>query len=227
MYTCYNISVVVIKNGAMVWSRELAYAVGLIASDGNLCAPRKRIQLKAADFELVNNFKRALHLKTKIGTTTTVRGTKHYYIIFTNAPLYDFLNTIGIHPQKSRTIKSVAIPDQLFKDFLRGLFDGDGTFYTFWDTRWQHSFGFQISFASASPTFIHWLKTRNSKLFNVKGFIRKGKAVYNLRYVKGDTRKLFEIMYYDSHLLSLTRKRKKMLAAFKKEGVIQRKSKPR
>ena len=110
---------------------------------------------------------------------------------------------------------------------MRGLFDGDGTFYTFWDTRWPNSFGFQISFASASKDFIEWLKVKNSTLFGVKGFIRKGKAVYNLRYVKGDTRKLFKTMYYDKHLLFLTRKREKMVKSFKKDEAIAKKRKRR
>ena len=216
----------VVKNNVHItWSKNLAYAVGLIASDGNLHASRKRIQLKAADFELVRNFKKALNLNATIGKVTTPRGNTHYYIMCTDAPLYNFLNSIGIHPQKSRTIKQVLVPDPFFKDFLRGLFDGDGTFYTFWDTRWPNSFGFQLSFASASMDFITWLKEKNSSLYKVGGFIRKGKAVYNLRYVKGDTRKLFEIMYYDNHLLFLSRKRKKMTSSFKKDEEVAKKRK--
>ncbi|MEK7089200.1 MAG: LAGLIDADG family homing endonuclease, partial [Patescibacteria group bacterium] len=208
---------VVNNNNKITWSKELAYASGLIASDGNLCEPRKRIQFKTADIELVENLKIALKVKTKTGVAKSILGKNHYYIIFTDAPLHDFLNSAGIHPRKSRTIKNVKVPNKFFRDFLRGLFDGDGTFYTFWDTRWPNSFGFQISFASASKDFIEWLKVKNSTLFGVKGFIRKGKAVYNLRYVKGDTRKLFKTMYYDKHLLFLTRKREKMVKSFKKD----------
>lgn len=63
-----------------------------------------------------------------------------------------------------------------------------------------------MSFASASYTFIEWLKNKLSGLYKVKGFIRKGDGVFNLRYVKGDTQRLSEIMYYSQNLLFLNRK---------------------
>jgi len=175
---------------------------------------RKRIQIKSADIELFENFKKALKLKRKIGITKSPKGKNHYYIMFSDKDFYNFLISIGIYPKKSHTIKALNIPENLFCDFLRGLFDGDGTFYTFWDKRWPNSFGFQISFASASMEFIHWLKEKNSNLFSVKGFICKGKNVYNLRYVKGDTRKIFKNMYYNNCSLFLPRKRMKMEEAF-------------
>lgn len=207
----------------IIWTENIAYAVGVIASDGNLSKSRKRVQLKCADFELVSNLKKSLNIKEDIKTTKTKTGRTHYYIMFTQPAFYDFLISIGIGPKKSHSIKHVLVPKKFFNDFLRGLFDGDGTFYTFWDTRWKNSFGYQISFSSASKAFISWLKKENTKNFSVKGFIRKGKNVYNLRYVKGDTRNLFKMMYYDKRSLSLARKRVKMIEAFKKEEDMKKK----
>ncbi|MEK7641076.1 MAG: hypothetical protein AAB389_03720 [Patescibacteria group bacterium] len=98
------------------------------------------------------------------------------------------------------------VPDKFFPDFLRGLFDGDGTFYSFWDKRWPNSFGFQLSFASASFDFVAWLKQKLTDLYNVKGFICKGAGVFNLRYVKGDSKELSDVMYYQERALYLKRK---------------------
>ena len=103
-----------------------------------------------------------------------------------------------------------------FPDFLRGLFDGDGSFYTFWDTRWPNSFGYQVSFASASIDFLAWLQTKLSKYYGTRGFIRKGDGVFVLRYVKGDSRKIFKVMYYDiSKILYLRRKYHKIDTALR------------
>ena len=206
----------------IIWTKNLGYVIGLIASDGNLSKTRKRIQIKSADLELVENFKKALKLKEKIGITKSRKGKDHYYIMFSNKDFYDFLISIGIHPKKSHTIKALNIPERFFCDFLRGFFDGDGTFYTFWDKRWPNSFCFQISFASASKEFIYWLKEENSRLFSVKGFVCIGKNVYNLRYVKGDTRKIFKTMYYNNCSFFLSRKRLKMQEAFKKDEIMPR-----
>ncbi len=81
------------------------------------------------------------------------------------------------------------VPDEFFADFLRGLFDGDGTFYTYWDTRWPRSFVYKISFASASSDFIIWFKDRLTQLYRVKGYICKGDGVLNIQYTKGDSEK--------------------------------------
>lgn len=206
------------------WSPNFAYAIGLIASDGNLSSDGRHISLKSADRELVENLKAAFSLSNKICERIRYRGKlqTHYVIAFGDVIFYRFLNEIGICAKKSKTIKQVAIPDEFFSDFLRGLFDGDGTFYTSWDPRWPNSFVFQISFASASLPFMQWLKITLTRFYGVKGFIRNGDGVFNLRYVKGDTRKLFVAMYRSDTNLFLGRKRFKIEIALRDDpGVVR------
>jgi hypothetical protein len=114
--------------------------------------------------------------------------------------------SIGVTPKKSKTIKAVQVPSSYFADFLRGLYDGDGTFWTEWDKRWPNSFVFHIEIASASREFITWLKSQLTRLYNVKGFIKRGAGVFIVRYAKGDSRILYSIMYYKKNSLCLTRK---------------------
>ena len=201
------------------WSSNFAYAIGLIASDGNLAKEKGRISIKSADKGLVNNFKFALGLRNK--NTKSARGgekTKKYLnVYFRDITFYKFLNEIGLTPAKSKTIKKVIIPDKFFADFLRGFFDGDGTFYSYWDKRWPNSFVFQMSFASASYKFIQWLKNKLTKFYKVKGFVCRGDGVFNLRYVKRDSRKLYQIMYYGDNLLFLERKYFKIKNALEKD----------
>ena len=181
------------------WSRNLAYAIGLITSDGNLDSDRRHIQFGSKDAEMIINFKKALEINNKVSRHARggEKDKKYFSVRFGDKVFYGFLNSIGLYPKKSKTIKKVLIPEQYFSDFLRGLFDGDGTFYTFRDKRWPSSYGYQISFASASYSSIAWLKNRLTKLCGVKGFIRQGDGVYNIRYVKGDSIKLFFTMYKD------------------------------
>ena len=202
------------------WSPNFAYAIGLIVSDCYLSSDARHIGFKSADRELVEKFKIAIGIQNKIGggARSNEKVKKYFYVTFGDIVFYRFLNEIGIKSAKSKIIKSIIVPDEFFKDFLRGLFDGDGTFYSFWDKRWKSSFCYQISFASASPNFISWLKTKLNKLYNVKGFIRKGDGVFNLRYVKGDTRRLFTIMYGNKeNQLFLERKYIKIIRALDKD----------
>ena len=171
------------------------------------------------DTELIGKFKEALKLTNAI--TKGARGgeteKKYFRIKFGDVIFYKFLNRIGLTSAKSKTIKSVMVPKKFFADFLRGLFDGDGTFYSFWDTRWPNSFVFKLSIASASLVFIRWLKRRLTELYGVKGYIHKGDGVFNLEYMKGDTRKLFQAMYYKEGLLYFSMKYTKMVNAFEKD----------
>ena len=192
----------------MEWSSNLAYAVGLIASDGCLSKDRRHISLASMDKELVENLKAALRIGNKIYRSG--RGgeiiKKYYSINFGDIIFYKFLNRIGLTSAKSKTIRLVAVPNKFFADFLRGLFDGDGSFYSFWDRRWPKSFGFKLSIASASAYFINWLKRKLTTLYGVKGYLHQGAGVLNLEYVKGDTRKLLQVMYLRDNILFLKRK---------------------
>lgn len=190
------------------WRSDLAYIIGLIASDGYLHNTVKQIGITSKDIEVVQMFKTALAVSNKIGLSARGGETekKYFYVRFKSKQFYNFLLGIGITPLKSKTIQSVAVPDRFFADFLRGLFDGDGTFWTFWDKRWPNSFGYHTAFYSASEVFMIWLLEKLRYLYGVKGFIKLGAGVYEIRYAKGDSKKLFEKMYYSKDILFLKRK---------------------
>ena len=171
---------------------------------------------------MLQNFKKSLSLGNKIGKYARgeEKNKRYFYITFGDIFFYKFLEELGLHPAKSKTIKSVKIPDKFFRDFFRGLFDGDGSFYSYWDTRWPNSFGFKLSVASASLEFINWLKDRLTNLYEIKGYIHTGDGVYNLEYVKGDSRKLYEVMYHDANILYLSRKYTKITTALRQDDQV-------
>ncbi len=208
------------------WSSPFAYAIGLIASDGNLSHDGRHIGIISAELEAVENFKKALGVNNRVGRSA--RGgesiKKYFYTQVGDIVFYEFLNSIGLTRAKSKTIKAVAVPDEFFADFVRGLFDGDGTFYSFWDKRWPNSFGFQMAFASASPVFINWFKENLTRLYGVKGCFHNGDGVLNLRYMKGDSVKLFNVMYYKKDLIFLERKYRNILNIIERDPNLKWKS---
>lgn len=204
------------------WSSNFAYAIGLIASDGWLHSNGRHIGLGSKEIELVENLKQAFSLTNRITQSEFHKkiNKQFFVIIFGDKIFYKFLNKIGITKAKSKTIQSVNIPKKYFADFIRGLFDGDGTFYSYWDKRWPRSFGFKLSFASASLNFIYWLKEKLTTLYKVKGYIHKGDGVFNLEYVKGDSKRLFYAMYSKQDILYLKRKYDKFKTAINQDEVV-------
>ncbi|MBI2062678.1 MAG: hypothetical protein HYT61_00305 [Candidatus Yanofskybacteria bacterium] len=205
-----------------MWCNDLAYAIGLITADGCLNKDRRHIWFSSKDLQLIETFKKSLHLSNKIGKYARGGETekRYYCITFGDIYIYRFLNDIDLTPAKSKTIKRVKVPRLYFPDFLRGLFDGDGTFYTFRDKRWPSSFSFKLSIASASLDFLTWLKNKLTQYYSVMGYLHKGSGVWNLEYVKGDTKKLFSTMYYPSHRLRLNRKYRKIKDAIEQDKYL-------
>jgi len=142
------------------WSSEFAYAIGLLVTDGSLSKDGRHIVLVSKDREMIENFMKALDFQNKIGRHS--RGSsidkKYYRVQFGDVNFYNFLLKIGLMPNKTKIIRDVKIPSKYFFDFLRGHFDGDGSFYSYWDPRWRSSFMFYTVFVSASKNHIEWLQ---------------------------------------------------------------------
>ena len=196
------------------WTPELAYAIGLIATDGNLGRRFYYINLTSKDKEQVENFSKCLGVKLTIGRKGRGAGmAKKYYVIqFKNKIFYSFLLTLGLTPNKSKTLGAIKVPKELFWDFLRGCYDGDGSSYSYWDTRWRSSFMFYTDFVSASKAHIDWLREEIFSRIDVRGAISRGKraSVYQLKYAKSDSLKLLRKMYPSKRVVCLSRKRLKI-----------------
>ena len=126
------------------WNANLTYAIGLIATDGCLSKDGILIDLTSNDREQLENFSKCLGVNFKIGLKWNNNKDKSLRIQFKNRIFYDFLLSIGLTPRKSLTMGKLIIPDKYFFDFLRGCFDGDGCFYSYWDKRWRSSHMFYI-----------------------------------------------------------------------------------
>ena len=203
----------------------MAYAIGLLATDGCLSSDGLLIDLTSKDEEQLLNFSKCVGVNFNIGNKWNLKGDKCLRIQFKNRIFYDFLLSIGLTPKKSLTIGKLKIPSKYFFDFLRGCFDGDGCFYSYWDPRWRSSHMFYLSFSSANETHILWLQKEIKKLLLIKGHISKSQrkgSIYNLRYAKKETMEVIEKMYYNHSIICLSRKRIKIEKTLKIENKQQR-----
>lgn len=191
------------------WSPAFAYAIGLITTDGNLSPNGRTINFTSKDECLVILFKKCLGVSNKIGRKARGGDTeKKYFVVQVGDILfYRFLESIGIMPNKSKKLVAITMPNKYFFDFLRGHFDGDGTFYSYWDPRWRSSFMFYTTFLSASKKHIDWLRSEIYDRLKIRGHITKSQfdSTYCLKYAKAESMRLLPKLY-KNRTMRLTRK---------------------
>jgi hypothetical protein len=195
------------------WSSDFAYAIGLIVSDGSVSKDGRHICFVSKDLEQAENFLKALKFDNLIGVSKGLKNREAYRVQFSDVYFWNYLVSIGISPAKSKTITKIDVPDEYFFDFVRGEFDGDGSFYSYIDHRWKGSLMFYISFASGSKDFIVWLQNEIYSQAGIKGHVTKPygrNTTYQLRYAKQESLRLLEKMYEKEGSISLSRKRLKI-----------------
>lgn len=212
-----------------IWSPNFAYAIGLLVTDGCLYNDGRHLSLTTKDLEQAENFKKCLGLKVKIGkkSSGTTDEKKYHNVQFGDVLFYKFLLGIGLTSAKSKTIKDVLIPDKYFFDYLRGCFDGDGSFYSYWDPRWRSSHMFYVEFVSASREHIKWLRKEIFSKCGTKGHTAavKKHSFFQLKYAKKEALVIIKKMYYNPRVVCLSRKRIKIQKALEIEKIQQKKYK--
>jgi len=189
------------------WNSNFAYGIGLLTADGCLSSDGRHIEFTSKDKEQVLNFAKCFKLKNKIGRKARANEKikKYYRVQFGSVQFYKFLKSIGFTPKKSLVLKKIKVPKRFFPDFLRGFFDGDGTFYTFKHPESRY-IQMRTKFYSASPKFLRWLRRRIKEEFKITGFITKTGSLEALEYAISESLSLLKQMYYSSDIISLSRK---------------------
>lgn len=175
------------------WSPEMAYVLGLIITDG--CISRTGvISLSMNDKELLEKVKRAMGSEHNITLSKHQKGL--YYFHFAREKLTKDLEAFGVFPRKSLTVKFPAVLPEYLGDFIRGVFDGDGS--VFFDKR-RPKFPLRSKFVSGSRDFIEGLEKGLVGLGMPKRTIYRQKTKngwsYMFIYDHKDSVRLFDIMY--------------------------------
>ncbi|MEI8143096.1 MAG: hypothetical protein WCG48_00540 [Candidatus Berkelbacteria bacterium] len=190
------------------WSSKIAYAVGLMVTDGNLSRDGRHLDLTSKDIEQLENFNKCLSADHKITWKVGGCGRMYPRIQFSDVALYRWMLTIGLTPNKSKTIGIIKVPDKYFLHFLRGCFDGDGSSYSYWDKRWKSSYMIYTQFISASRTHLEWIRDTIEDLLHVRGKIKKSGSVFQLTFAKKASFVIYQNMYKNARIF-LTRKKDK------------------
>jgi hypothetical protein len=203
------------------WSPDIAYAVGLMATDGNLSRRKGQMSLVSKDLEQIETLRRCLRLEAPISQVRSSTGFLHK-VQWYNRAFYDWLLSVGLTPAKSRTMGPLAVPDELFADFFRGCIDGDGCVLVYTDK--YHAVKCQryvyerlyISLVSASRRFLEWIRASIRRATGATGAVHnsggRGQGpVWALRYAKAESIRLLGWMYYAQGVPCLSRKRDKAL----------------
>lgn len=200
----------------MRWNSGLAYAIGLLTTDGSLSKDGRHIELTSKDIDQIKTFAALLKLNNKI-SKKFAGGKKRqfsYRIQFGSVKLYKFLLKIGLVPNKSKVLGELNVPDKYFADFLRGCFDGDGYTYSYWDKRWKNSFMLYTGFVSASKRFLFWLQTGIKRFYGIVGAIKfERNSTFSLKFAKRESLIILDKMYYRKDLPCLGRKYSKIKLA--------------
>ena len=201
------------------WGPEIAYALGLMATDGNLARRKGQLSLVSKDLDQIETLRRCLRLEAKISQVRSSTGFLHK-VQWHDRGLYDWFLSVGLTPAKSRTLGPLRVPDKLYADFFRGCIDGDGCVLVYTDryhAMKSPSYVYKrlyVSLVSASRPFLEWIRANTRRLVGVSGAVHNsgGKSqrpVWALRYAKRESLRLLGWMYYGPDVPCLARKRLK------------------
>ena len=218
----------------VAWSEDMAYIVGLTATDGCLITGRRAINFKSGDRQLVETYLRLLGRKNRVKSHPTENGGVAYYTQFHDSRLYEWFRSVGLTPRKSLTIGALSVPNSCLIPLARGLLDGDGSVINKTyradtgrsaDYFWEYLI---TSFKSASRPHLEWLQSRLDAVTAQSGVLSELKRkvplpnrhpMYELRYGKRSSLVLLPLLYPDG-APCLERKRKIWLRYAQRTGLI-------
>lgn len=201
------------------WSDDMAYVVGLMATDGCLVSRGRRyLSFDSGDEQLVRTFLACLGRPMFYRALPTATGGVRFKAQFSDVRFYRWLESIGLTPRKSLTLGGIDVPDEHLFPLVRGLFEGDGnianfthhpTIATYPDYEYERLWVF---FTSASRPHLEWIQGRVRATLGARGTIEAQKirpprhAFFRLKYGNGESVPLLKAMYPDETVPMLKRK---------------------
>jgi hypothetical protein len=195
------------------------YILGAFISDGCISPTGKNTfssTLVSKDKDWLEPIKNLFDPNIKIETPSN-----YYKLSINNKEIGDWFISKGCIPRKSLTVKMPDIPDIYLADFIRGVFDGDGSLIIYSDKR-KIAKDFSSYICGSSIDLLNRIKEvlesksiqskiieifKKSKSYNKQGqeIIQRNKH-WRLYFNKTQTLKFLSFIYYEGHLLRLERK---------------------
>lgn len=181
-------------------SANKAYILGLITADGGIAKTKNyvRLELKAEDKHLLEKIIELVAPGNKVS-----KDRECFYINFCSKKLVSSLLQYGLTPRKSLTLSSLPtnlIPKEFYPDYIRGLYDGDGTVTMSGDY-------LRIGYNSGSKEFLENFKDFLCAETGMKvNKTYKGSVYFTSWGSRTDIQKFYEYIYKGEPELFLKRK---------------------
>lgn len=98
----------------LMWTSKLAYAVGLLTTDGSLSVDGRHVDLTSKDKDQLFNFLDCINHQVKISNKMSGSGNISYRVQLSSVVFYCFLISIGLTANKSLSLGRLKIPKELF-----------------------------------------------------------------------------------------------------------------
>lgn len=206
-----------------IWTPDMAYVLGFWWADGYM---RKRVSgssfiygfglcQQTKDKYILKKILNAMGSNNPICIPKSRPDCSHFEI--NSKIIFDDLIALGGSPNKSKSIRMPSVPQEFIGDFIRGLFDGDGSI----SINKKYKTTKHAYICSGNIDFINDLKTILDN-FGINGIVddnaNPNSICYLLRFNVEQIKKLGRLMYKAPFTkLKLVRKFKKFL---NKEGEI-------
>ena len=193
--------------GSEINNSEKAYLLGYIFSDGCLSydkhSKRERITIVSNDSQIINEFHKIMTPNKSI-----YQQGKSYKIVSNNPIDIQILKEHGITYNKSSSIKFPDISKELIPDFIRGIFDGDGSVYV--NRTKSNNIIYEylnVSFTTGSLDFANELIYALA-IFDIQTKLNKDcrKDIYYIRIQSKENINKFFNLIYKNNCLKLERK---------------------
>lgn len=198
------------------WSPQMAYTLGFIAADGNICHTGRAHTLHIAcdDLDVIEKIKIVIQYQGPIHLKPRLNNKISYSLRICDPIIFNDLEKLGVTERKSLTFTPPKIPKKLIRHFIRGYFDGDGTVYL---RNFQYRSKLAAKFYTASlqmAEYTHKLMVKtlgDAYLGKILKYLAHQKTPYYVISIGHKASvKLFNYMYSDTNLY-LDRKYKKFI----------------
>ena len=190
-------------------TEQQAYLLGFLYADGFVGNEKfNNIVVQVKDEEIVTMFKKAIDFTGDIREVKSAGGfsnsSQHYSLNFSSEKMASDLRSLGLYPGKSTTMSTLPnIPNELYRHFVRGYFDGDGSicvsnrtsYHTVGGERKKYTYKtYILDIIGTKPFMEEIAKLLPGNYLSIKE--SKSKDMYYLHCSsKHDMKKIFEYLY--------------------------------
>jgi len=170
---------------------ESWYWLGYIAADGCVSSKTNTISVISKDIDHLEKYRLFLqkYSEKEIKMISGGKTTECKVVSFGNKVTKEFLISLGITPKKSKTLN---LNFEINRDFLRGVFDGDGYAPTL--KGWKNP-----KITSNSEVFLNQIKTYLNK-FEIITYIRKSENCFYIDISRKSIEKFYNLLYEGADL---------------------------